>query len=312
MAGLSLLALLDDIATVLDDVALMSKVAAKKTVGVLGDDLALNAQQVSGVRAEREIPVVWAVAKGSLLNKAIIVPIALILSTFLPAAITVLLLIGGVYLSFEGFEKVLHYYFPHEDKEQTKKQRVEANSDDNINLVAVEKDKIKGAIRTDFILSAEVVVISLGTIATATLLTQVLTLVGVSIALTLAVYGFVAVIVKMDDLGLYLIEKSEDNASLTKSIGQFLLTFAPILMKLLVVVGTIAMFLVGGGLIVHHIPLVTEFYHHLEQSLLATNIIFQYLAPTTVIALVGLIAGASCFLIVKLIAGSYMRFCKKE
>lgn len=255
----------------------------------------------------------WAVAKGSLLNKAIIVPIALLLNAFLANAIIVLLLIGGLYLCFEGFEKVLHSLFPPHHIEPTKKQRVQANSDKDIDLVSLEKEKIKGAIRTDFILSAEIVVISLGTISEASLLVQIIALIGISIGLTFAVYGFVAIIVKMDDLGLYLLKKSDDNgSSIIKIIGKFLLSFAPLLMKMLVIVGTIAMFLVGGGLIIHHIPLMSELYHHLADSLFDINTIFQYLAPTVLTALVGLLAGASCFIVVKLATRVYMTLSGKN
>lgn len=301
MAGLSLLALLDDIVAVLDDVALMSKVAAKKTAGVLGDDLALNAQQVSGVRAEREIPVVWAVAKGSLLNKAIIVPIALALSLFLPVAIVVLLLIGGLYLCFEGFEKITHSLFAKEHVHESQLQHLKANADENIDLVALEKDKIKGAIRTDFILSAEVVVIALGTMAGVSFLTQTLVLVFIAIGLTLFVYGLVAAIVKIDDLGLYLINRSGENKkSLQSVLGHFLLAFAPILMKFLVIVGTAAMFLVGGGIIAHNIPMISELLHHVEQQLFQISTVLEFIAPTVLVALVGIIAGGLCFLVVTL------------
>lgn len=311
MAGLSLLTLLDDIVAVLDDVALMSKVAAKKTAGVLGDDLALNAQQVSGVRAEREIPVVWAVAKGSLLNKAIIVPIALALSAFMPIAIIALLLIGGLYLCFEGFEKIAHSLFSSHDTKQAKQQHVQANADKNIDLVTLEKNKIKGAIRTDFILSAEIVVIALGTMPEVSFLTQLLVLIGLAVGLTFFVYGFVAAIVKMDDLGLYLITSSEKNNNiLTNMIGKFLLSFAPILMKFLVIIGTIAMFLVGGGIIIHNLPLVPDLIHHIEQQLVTISTIFEYIAPTTLTALVGIAAGGLCFLVVTLASKLLLSFQK--
>ncbi|WP_298941073.1 DUF808 domain-containing protein [uncultured Psychromonas sp.] len=301
MAGLSLLTLLDDIVAVLDDVALMSKVAAKKTAGVLGDDLALNAQQVSGVRAEREIPVVWAVAKGSFLNKAIIVPIALILSAFLPTAITVLLVIGGLYLCFEGAEKIIHSLFSKHEKEQAKQVRKEANANQSIDLVALEKSKIKGAIRTDFILSAEIVVIALGTMPQASFLTQILLLSTIAIALTIFVYGLVAVIVKLDDLGIYLISSAQKNDNKFKNIiGEFLINAAPLLMKFLVIVGTIAMFLVGGGIIVHNVPVITDFIHHIEQPFSNMGALFEYITPTILTGLVGISAGILCFLSVTL------------
>tara|TARA_R110001583_G_scaffold51874_1_gene161456 strand:+ start:134 stop:1075 length:942 start_codon:yes stop_codon:yes gene_type:complete len=313
MAGLSLLTLLDDIVAVLDDVALMSKVAAKKTAGVLGDDLALNAQQVSGVRAERELPVVWAVAKGSILNKAIIVPIALALSAFMPIAITALLLIGGLYLCYEGFEKIAHSLFSAHDTKQAKQQHVQANADKSIDLVALEKNKIKGAIRTDFILSAEIVVIALGTMSEVSFLTQLLVLIALAIGLTVFVYGFVAAIVKMDDLGLYLITSSENNNNRLKNMmGKFLLAFAPLLMKFLVIIGTIAMFLVGGGIIIHNLPLVPAFIDRIEQQLFNISFIFEYIAPTTLTALVGIIAGGLCFLLITLASKIFLSLQKAK
>ena len=250
MAIASLLTLLDDISVILDDVSVMTKVAAKKTAGVLGDDLALNANQVSGVKADRELPVVWSVAKGSLVNKVILVPLALIISAISQALVTGLLMIGGLYLCYEGAEKVVHKFWPHSgsnDPEQA--ERVAANADESIDLVAHEKEKIKGAVRTDFILSAEIIVISLGTIAaTVPLLDKAVTLVVISLLMTVGVYGFVAMIVKIDDLGLHLQQKS---SSAAQSIGKALLAFAPILMKVLSIAGTLAMFLVGGGILAH-------------------------------------------------------------
>ena len=207
MAAANLLALIDDIATLLDDISAMSKVAAQKTAGVLGDDLALNANQVQGVRAERELPVVWAVAKGSLLNKVFLVPAALLISAFIPVLITVMLVIGGLYLCFEGAEKVLHRLF-HKEDEAEREARIEKLSQENIDLVALEKDKIKGAIRTDFILSAEIIVIALGSVQQADFVTQVGVLCALSVGITAGVYGLVAGIVKMDDVGLYLLRKS--------------------------------------------------------------------------------------------------------
>ncbi|MGE7992919.1 DUF808 domain-containing protein [Pseudomonas sp. NPDC089554] len=256
MAGSSLLVLIDDIATVLDDVSLMTKVAAKKTAGVLGDDLALNAQQVTGVRAEREIPVVWAVAKGSLLNKLILVPAALLISAFIPWAVTPLLMLGGAYLCYEGFEKLAHKFLhSKEDDEAGHSARNEALADPNIDLVAFEKDKIKGAVRTDFILSAEIIAITLGTVADAPLVQQVIVLSGIAIVMTIGVYGLVAGIVKLDDLGLWLTQKG---SALARSIGNGILHAAPYMMKSLSVIGTAAMFLVGGGILVHGI----EPLHH--------------------------------------------------
>ncbi|WP_338519875.1 DUF808 domain-containing protein [Alteromonas gracilis] len=272
MAAANLLALLDDIATLMDDIATMSKVAAQKTAGVLGDDLAVNADQVQGVKADRELPVVWAVAKGSLLNKAILVPAALAISAFVPSLITVLLVLGGLYLCFEGAEKLLHKYLPHEDEIQHREARIEALTHEDVDMVAFEKDKIKGAIRTDFILSAEIIVIALGTVSDATLTTQIGVLVALSLAITLGVYGLVAGLVKMDDVGLYMLRKSLTGSmnGLQRFIGRALLVTAPALMKTLAVVGTVAMFLVGGGILTHSIGVlhhVTDFFVALLPSM---------------------------------------------
>lgn len=250
MAGTSLLALLDDIAAVLDDVALMTKVAAKKTAGVLGDDLALNAEQVSGVRAERELPVVWAVAKGSLRNKLILVPAALLISALVPWLIAPLLMMGGAYLCFEGAEKLVHKWRPHEEGEHV---REEAIPDD---LVAYEKEKIKGAVRTDFILSAEIIVIALGTVQGSTFAVQVSVVAGIALLMTVGVYGLVGLIVKLDDIGLHLVNKGERGplAGARLALGRSLLLLAPRLMHLLAFVGTLAMFIVGGGILLHGVP----------------------------------------------------------
>ncbi|HAT30346.1 MAG TPA: DUF808 domain-containing protein [Janthinobacterium sp.] len=249
MAGASLLTLFDDIAAILDDVALMSKVAAKKTAGVLGDDLALNAQQVSGVRAERELPVVWAVGVGSLKNKAILVPAALAVSAALPSAITPLLMLGGLYLCYEGFEKIAHRLLHGAPAAHT----VAPAADGDLDIVALERDKIKGAIRTDFILSAEIIVIALGTVATAPFGQQVAVLAGVAVLMTVGVYGLVAGIVKLDDAGLYLSRRAGSSPArrLLRGFGAVLLAAAPLLMKALSVVGTLAMFMVGGGILTH-------------------------------------------------------------
>jgi predicted DNA repair protein MutK len=257
MAASSFFALLDDIATILDDVAILSKVAAKKTAGVLGDDLALNAQQVAGVNADRELPVVWAVALGSLRNKAILVPAALALSVFTPWLVTPLLMVGGTYLCYEGFEKVVHLL---QHRKTTRDERraamVQVAADPNLDLVALEKSKIKGAIRTDFVLSAEIIVIALGTVAMKPFLTQVFVLSAVGIFITFAVYGIVGAIVKLDDLGLYLTKRNGAGFPfpLLRKAGLGLLLAAPLLMKFLSVVGTFAMFLVGGGILFHGIP----------------------------------------------------------
>lgn len=279
MAAASLLALIDDIATILDDVAVLTKVAAKKTAGVLGDDLALNAQQVAGVQADRELPVVWAVAKGSLLNKAILVPAALAISAFMPWLITPLLMIGGAFLCYEGFEKLAHRFLhkPEED-EAHHAALTQALSNPEVDLVAFEKDKIKGAVRTDFILSAEIIAITLGTVATQPLQTQFTVLALVALVMTVGVYGIVAGIVKLDDAGLYL---SRQASSAAQAFGRFLLVLAPWLMKALAVAGTAAMFLVGGGILIHGIgPL-----HHLIEPL---GGVVGLLAE----GLVGIVAGA--------------------
>ena len=310
MAGASLLTLLDDIAAILDDVALMtkvaakksaviaddvalmSKVAAKKTAGVLGDDLALNAEQVSGVRAEREIPVVWAVCKGSLLNKLILVPAALAISAWLPWAVTPLLMVGGAYLCFEGFEKLVHKYHHRSDA-----PGVQGNAEgavlegQKIDLVAMEKDKVRGAVRTDFILSAEIIAITLGTVAGAPFLQQLTVLSGIALVMTVGVYGLVAGIVKLDDLGLWLTRKA---SSAAQALGRGLVNATPWLMKGLSVAGTAAMFLVGGGILVHGVPLL----HHASEGAGTAAAqwpggpVWAVLAPNGVNALVGIVAGA--------------------
>ena len=253
----SLLALLDDITSILDDVAVLTKVATGKTAGVLGDDLALNAQQVTGVAADRELPVVWAVAKGSLMNKAILVPAALLISAFAPWAITPLMIVGGLFLCFEGAEKVTHKLL-HSGLEDAphREELARAVVDPTVDLVALEKDKIKGAIRTDFILSAEIIVITLGTVATAALVTRVAVLVGIAILMTAGVYGLVAGIVKLDDGALVLTRSGSEAA---RSLGRGILSATPWLMKGLTIAGTAAMFLVGGGILTHGVPAL----HHL-------------------------------------------------
>ena len=255
----SFFALLDDIATLLDDVAILSKVAAKKTAGVLGDDLALNANQVTGLDASRELPVVWAVAKGSFVNKVILVPAALAISAFLPWLVTPLLMVGGAYLCFEGVEKLAHKWLHSPADEKHEQALRAAVTDTTIDLVAFEKDKIKGAVRTDFILSVEIVVITLGTLTGATFLTRVSVLSVVSLLMTVGVYGIVAGIVKLDDIGLRL---GQSNSRPVKTIGGFLVGGAPILLKILSVLGTIAMFLVGGGIVLHGFHAVSEILHH--------------------------------------------------
>lgn len=296
MAGSSLLTLLDDIATLLDDISVMGKVAAKKTAGVLGDDLSLNAQQVSGVRANRELPVVWSVAKGSFLNKVILVPLALLISAFLPWAITPLLMIGGAFLCFEGFEKVLHSLHARKHKEDpaARQQRLEAIA--NQDPKTFERDKIKGAIRTDFILSAEIVAITLGIVAESPLLNQVLVLSGIAILVTIGVYGLVGVIVKLDDVGYWLVEKA---SAVAQAVGKALLVIAPWLMKALTIVGTLAMFLVGGGIVVHGIA---PLHHAVENFAAGYGGLVALLAPTLFNLIFGLLVGSVVFAAVSLIS----------
>ena len=284
MAGSSLLALIDDIATTLDDVAILTKIAAKKTSGVLGDDLALNAEQVAGVAAHRELPVVLAVGKGSFINKLILVPAALVVSRFLPAAIIPSLMLGGAYLCFEGFEKVFEKMF-HKNINQ-KHHPEDILKESQLDVVQLEKEKIKGAIRTDFILSAEIVVITLGTVAEFPLLKQTLVLSGIALLMTFGVYGLVAAIVKLDDLGFYLCKSTQP--AYNKNIGKLILKGAPHLMKLLGVVGTVAMFLVGGGIISHNLPIL----HHLASG-------FNIMLSTGFDLFIGLMTGFLCFLVVK-------------
>jgi predicted DNA repair protein MutK len=261
----SLLALLDDIASILDDVSVLAKVAAKKTAGVLGDDLALNAQQVAGVHADRELPVVWAVAKGSLRNKAILVPAALAISAFAPWAVTPLLMVGGAFLCYEGFEKLAHRWLhARADDEAHHQQLVQAVSNPDVDLRQVEKEKIKGAVRTDFILSAEIIAITLGTVANSDFMVQVAVVAGIALLMTLGVYGLVGAIVKIDDFGLYLSRRSAGGA---RALGNAILRAAPWLMKGLSVAGTAAMFLVGGGILVHGVRPLRHAIEQISESL---------------------------------------------
>lgn len=287
----SLLALLDDIATLLDDVAVMGKLAAKKTTGVLGDDLALSAQQVAGIRAERELPVIWAVGLGSLRNKAILVPSALLVSAFAPWAILPFLMLGGAYLCFEGVEKLAHRFLHAPDETPATH---EAESGELTDMAAFEAERIRGAVRTDFILSAEIIVISLGTLASAPMLHQVLALTAVALVMTVGVYGVVAAIVKLDDAGLWLLRR-EGASALSRALGRFLLGLAPRLMKVLSFVGTLAMFLVGGGILAHGLPGFEAWLHHLAADgaaatavgLLA-DLLVGVAAGAVVLAMVGL------------------------
>lgn len=286
MAGTSLFALLDDIATILDDVAILTKAATKKTAGVLGDDLALNAQQVTGVTANRELPVVWAVAKGSLVNKAILVPAALAISTWAAWGITPLLVLGGLFLCYEGVEKLAHELLhPAAEVAEHEGELERALLDPNADLVALERDKIKGAIRTDFILSAEIIVIALGTVAAQTLGIRIGVLVGIALIMTVGVYGLVAAIVKLDDLGLYL---SQREGKAGPAFGRFILRAAPYLMKFLSIAGTAAMFLVGGGIIAHAIPQL----HHASEWAVSLGGVIGWILPLLGNGVLGVIAGA--------------------
>ena len=319
MAGASLLTLLDDIATVLDDVALMTKVAARKSVamaddvsvmtkvaaqktaGVLGDDLALNAQQVSGVRAEREIPVVWAVAKGSMVNKVILVPAALLISAFLPWAVTPLLMVGGAFLCYEGFEKLAHKFLHSDEprKDAAREAHAMANANPAVDMASFEKDKIKGAVRTDFILSAEIIAITLGTVSQAPFTQQVAVLVGIAVIMTVGVYGLVAGIVKLDDLGLWLSNKA---SRVARAIGRGIVATAPWLMKGLSIAGTAAMFLVGGGILVHGVPAVAHWVEGLAASAAQwpAGGLWSFLVNNLLNAVVGIVAGAIVLMVVML------------
>lgn len=292
MAGSSFFALLDDIATILDDVSVMTKVAAQKTAGVLGDDLALNAQQVAGVSAKRELPVVYAVAKGSFLNKLILVPSALLISFFLPQVLQPLLMIGGAYLCFEGFEKIIHSTSGSDEKSKHHQDLLQAVSNSEVDLAQFEKDKIKGAIRTDFILSAEIVTITLGTVAQESLANQIFVLSAIAILMTVGVYGLVACIVKLDDLGFYLCKQQNNSQSILNKVGQGLIHAAPYLMRFLSVAGTVAMFMVGGGILVHMIPAISH--------LTFDSVVLQKVLPLILDILIGVVVGALCFSLLKI------------
>ena len=305
----SLLALLDDIATILDDVAVLSKVAAKKTAGVLGDDLALNAQQVSGVKADRELPVVWAVAKGSFINKAILVPAALVISAFAPWAVTPLLMVGGAFLCFEGFEKLAHKFMHNPQKQAAEHQTLTAAVvNPQVDLLALEKDKIKGAVRTDFILSAEIIAITLGTVQGKDFSTQVFVLSAIAIVMTVGVYGLVAGIVKLDDAGLYL---SQAGSQARRSFGRGILWLAPWLMKGLSIAGTAAMFLVGGGILTHGLaPLhpVIEAITAASGRVPSVGGALAWITPLLMDAVFGILAGALVLagvLLVKKVLGKH-------
>jgi predicted DNA repair protein MutK len=283
----------------LDDVAVLTKVATKKTAGVLGDDLALNAQQVAGVRPERELPVVWAVARGSLVNKAILVPAALLVSAVAPWVVTPLLMLGGGFLCFEGVEKVIHALSPGDSGEpEHRAQLLAAVADPEVDLVALEQEKIKGAVRTDFILSAEIVTIALGIVAGAPFITRLGVMVGIALLMTVGVYGLVAGIVKLDDLGLYLTRTGQEAGGLRRALGGAILTVAPLLMKLLSIAGTAAMFLVGGGILAHGLPGLSDWAHHQAETF--HSVPGASLAFTTLVdVLVGVVAGALVLLAVR-------------
>ncbi len=307
MAAASLLALIDDIASVLDDVAVLTKVATKKTAGVLGDDLALNAQQVTGVSPDRELPVVWAVAKGSLLNKAILVPLALAISAFAPWAVTPLLMVGGAFLCYEGFEKLAHRFLHSKDDDADRHAELARKlADPAVDPVALEKAKIKGAIRTDFVLSAEIIAITLGTVADAAFGTRVAVLVGIALLMTAGVYGFVAGIVKLDDAGLHLSRSAGADAwaGFKRAFGAGILRAAPWLMKALSVAGTAAMFLVGGGILTHGVPALHHGVETLAQAAerLPAGPLWAALTPSLLDALVGVIAGALVLLLVSAVS----------
>ena len=305
----SLLTLLDDIATILDDVSILTKKAAAKTAGVLGDDLALNAQQVSGVVSKRELPVVWAVAKGSSINKLILVPLALLIGTFMPWAITPLLMIGGLFLCYEGCEKIAHHLFHHGEKtpEAASEEISELIASPTPDATETEAEKIKGAVRTDFVLSAEIIAITLGTVAGQDFQRQFAVLAAISVLMTAGVYGLVAGIVKLDDAGLYL---SQRRGALLQSLGRAILWAAPFLMRSLSILGTGAMFLVGGGIITHGIPWLHHAIEHAAESLQHMGHIGAIVAPLTpslINGLCGLIAGT----LVLLVVSGLQKFRKK-
>lgn len=301
----SLLALIDDIASVLDDIATLTKVATGKTAGVLGDDLALNAQQVAGVRADRELPVVWAVAKGSFRNKAILVPAALLISAFAPWAVTPLLMIGGAFLCFEGFEKLAHRFLHSKGEDIAHNRELAQALTQPVDMAALEKDKIKGAIRTDFVLSAEIIAITLGTVAAAPFLTQLSVLTGIALIMTVGVYGLVAGIVKLDDAGLHLSRKTGGGVFVRaqRGLGTGILLAAPWLMKGLSIAGTAAMFLVGGGILVHGVPavhhLVEAIAHRGAAALPGIGGAVETIAPAALNGIAGVVAGALVFVVVQ-------------
>ncbi len=313
MAGSSLFILIDDIATVLDDVATMTKVAAKKTAGVLGDDLALNAQQVTGVNADRELPVVWAVAKGSLRNKLILVPVALLISVFAPWAVVPLLMLGGAFLCYEGVEKLTHRLVQGKAQVQAEhNERVQALTNPAVDMVAFEEEKIRGAVRTDFILSAEIIAITLGAVSALPFITQLLVLIVIGLGMTLGVYGLVAALVKLDDAGLYLSRKGISGRGLgrwtLRLLGRLILALAPHLMHSLAAAGTVAMFMVGGGILTHGVEAAHHFIDNLADGTAALPGIgglLEAVTPSIVNALVGVAVGAVLLVLVLLTTRLY-------
>lgn len=308
-----LLLLLDDITTVLDDVSAMTKIAAKKTAGILGDDLALNAEQVTGVSSNRELPVVWAVAKGSILNKAILVPAALVLSRYAPWTIGPLMICGGTYLCFEGCEKIAHKWLHPHDAEEHEHEHEAHVADQSIDLVALEKSKVRGAIGTDFILSAEIVVITLGSVREALFATQLGVLITISLVMTVGVYGLVAGIVKLDDVGMWLIRTPDDQslAGVRQSIGHGIIAAAPYLMRFLSIAGTAAMFLVGGGILAHGIPFLHHQIEHFGTQLAEIENIGGPLAWSSALianALLGILVGTIALIVVELAKTSYRKW----
>lgn len=306
MASGSLLMLLDDIATLLDDVSVMTKVAAKKTAGVLGDDLAVNAEKVSGVQPSRELPVIWAVAKGSFKNKLILVPAALAISVFIPWLITPLLMLGGMYLCYEGFEKIAHYFFHDKAADDLQHEKnITAISDPQTDMVAFEQEKIKGAIRTDFVLSAEIIVITLGTVKEATFAMQASVVAAIALIMTIGVYGLVAGIIKLDDGGLLLLKSTAQNSwgDFKRWFGKVILWFAPYLMKTLSIVGTAAMFLVGGGILAHSIP---DFGTYVQQAeaavadIAAIGGVLKAITELLIHAILGIACGAVVLVVVNI------------
>lgn len=312
-----LLVLLDDIAMILDDVATMTKVAVKKSAGILGDDLALNAQQVTGIDSKRELPVVWAVAKGSFWNKVILVPLALLLSSVAPWAIEPLMIAGGAFLCFEGCEKLAHKFFHPKEEGQHREEHKAHLVDPNIDIVAAEKAKVRGAIRTDFILSAEIVVITLGSVASAIFMTRLLVLISISLLMTVGVYGLVAGIVKLDDVGLSLMRRPPERpfSAMLARLGRSIVSAAPYLMKFLSIVGTAAMFLVGGGILAHGVPALHHWIEDMQSYLGSINGLGGVLATLggmAAHAALGILVGIVLVVVVESLKYGYKKWAKNN